>query len=96
MLQVASGRFGVTPQFIMNAEQLEIKIAQGAKPGACFPMSGHQASPLHSVHLAQLPLPQHPHVLAAWQAASGSAHTIQECNTCLCLTTLDHVAPCCV
>ena len=37
VLQVASGRFGVTPQFIMNAEQLEIKIAQGAKPGARFP-----------------------------------------------------------
>ena len=31
--QVASGRFGVTPQFMVNAEQLEIKIAQGAKPG---------------------------------------------------------------
>ena len=31
--QVASGRFGVTPQFLVNAEQLEIKIAQGAKPG---------------------------------------------------------------
>lgn len=32
--QVASGRFGVTPQFLANADQLEIKIAQGAKPGA--------------------------------------------------------------
>ena len=32
-MQVASGRFGVTPQFLANAEQLEIKIAQGAKPG---------------------------------------------------------------
>ncbi len=32
--QVASGRFGVTPQFLVNADQLEIKIAQGAKPGA--------------------------------------------------------------
>jgi glutamate synthase (ferredoxin) len=31
--QVASGRFGVTPEFLVNAEQLEIKIAQGAKPG---------------------------------------------------------------
>ena len=33
MVQVASGRFGVTPQFLANADQLEIKIAQGAKPG---------------------------------------------------------------
>eukprot|EP01035_Chromulina_nebulosa_P019014 gene19014-24834_t len=31
--QVASGRFGVTPSYLMSAEQLEIKIAQGAKPG---------------------------------------------------------------
>ena len=31
--QIASGRFGVTPQYLMSAEQLEIKVAQGAKPG---------------------------------------------------------------
>ncbi|EOD37258.1 hypothetical protein EMIHUDRAFT_225692 [Emiliania huxleyi CCMP1516] len=31
--QVASGRFGVTPAYLMSAEQIEIKIAQGAKPG---------------------------------------------------------------
>ena len=62
---MASGRFGVTPQFIMNAEQLEIKIAQGAKPGACLSMSCHQASALPIVHIAQLPLPQQPHDLAA-------------------------------
>ena len=31
--QVASGRFGVTPQYLVSADQLEIKIAQGAKPG---------------------------------------------------------------
>ena len=37
--QVASGRFGVTPQFMVNADQLEIKIAQGAKPGAMFRLS---------------------------------------------------------
>ncbi len=31
--QVASGRFGVTPEYLVNAEVLQIKIAQGAKPG---------------------------------------------------------------
>ena len=31
--QVASGRFGVTPEYLVNADQLEIKVAQGAKPG---------------------------------------------------------------
>ena len=31
--QVASGRFGVTAEYLQNAEQIEIKVAQGAKPG---------------------------------------------------------------
>lgn len=31
--QVASGRFGVTPEYLLSAEEIEIKIAQGAKPG---------------------------------------------------------------
>ncbi|MDF1588590.1 MAG: glutamate synthase large subunit [Gammaproteobacteria bacterium] len=31
--QVASGRFGVTPNYLVNAEVLQIKVAQGAKPG---------------------------------------------------------------
>lgn len=31
--QVATGRFGVTPEYLVNAEVLQIKIAQGAKPG---------------------------------------------------------------
>ncbi|MDF2178499.1 glutamate synthase large subunit [Aliiglaciecola sp. CAU 1673] len=31
--QVASGRFGVTPHYLMNAEVIQIKVAQGAKPG---------------------------------------------------------------
>ena len=31
--QVASGRFGVTSQYLVNAKELQIKMAQGAKPG---------------------------------------------------------------
>lgn len=31
--QIASGRFGVTAHYLMNAEVLQIKVAQGAKPG---------------------------------------------------------------
>ncbi len=31
--QVASGRFGVTPAYLSNAEVIQIKVAQGAKPG---------------------------------------------------------------
>ena len=43
--QVASGRFGVTSQFLVNAEQLEIKIAQGAKPGEGGQLPGKKVSP---------------------------------------------------
>merc|ERR1712070_814318 len=41
----ASGRFGVTPHFLANAEQLEIKIAQGAKPGEGGQLPGKKVSP---------------------------------------------------
>ncbi|CAM6047747.1 unnamed protein product [Sphagnum compactum] len=43
--QVASGRFGVTPTFLANADQLEIKIAQGAKPGEGGQLPGKKVSP---------------------------------------------------
>lgn len=41
---MASGRFGVTPTFLVNAEQLEIKIAQGAKPGEGGQLPGKKVS----------------------------------------------------
>lgn len=43
--QVASGRFGVTPQYLLNAQQIEIKLAQGAKPGEGGQLPGHKVSP---------------------------------------------------
>merc|ERR1719253_1419629 len=43
--QVASGRFGVTPHFLVNADQLEIKVAQGAKPGEGGQLPGKKVSP---------------------------------------------------
>uniref|UniRef100_B8HTZ7 glutamate synthase (ferredoxin) n=1 Tax=Cyanothece sp. (strain PCC 7425 / ATCC 29141) TaxID=395961 RepID=B8HTZ7_CYAP4 len=43
--QVASGRFGVTPEYLMNAQQIEIKIAQGAKPGEGGQLPGPKVSP---------------------------------------------------
>ncbi|KAJ9505421.1 hypothetical protein QJQ45_026361 [Haematococcus lacustris] len=48
--QVASGRFGVTPEYLVNADQLEIKIAQGAKPGEGGQLPGSKVSP----YIAQL------------------------------------------
>ncbi len=43
--QVASGRFGVTPEYLMSARQLDIKIAQGAKPGEGGQLPAHKVSP---------------------------------------------------
>jgi glutamate synthase (ferredoxin) len=43
--QVASGRFGVTPEYLINAKQIEIKIAQGAKPGEGGQLPGKKVSP---------------------------------------------------
>lgn len=42
--QIASGRFGVTPTYLMSAEVLQIKIAQGAKPGEGGQLPGHKVS----------------------------------------------------
>ncbi|MEO0537798.1 MAG: glutamate synthase large subunit [Cyanobacteria bacterium P01_A01_bin.123] len=42
--QVASGRFGVTPEYLMNAKQIEIKLAQGAKPGEGGQLPGKKVS----------------------------------------------------
>ncbi len=44
--QVASGRFGVTPAYLVNAEVLQIKIAQGAKPGEGGQLPGHKVNEL--------------------------------------------------
>ena len=43
--QIASGRFGVTPAYLMSAQQLEIKLAQGAKPGEGGQLPGKKVSP---------------------------------------------------
>jgi glutamate synthase domain-containing protein 2/glutamate synthase domain-containing protein 3 len=42
--QVASARFGVTTNYLVNAEELQIKIAQGAKPGEGGQLPGHKVS----------------------------------------------------
>ncbi|HYK99775.1 MAG TPA: glutamate synthase large subunit, partial [Steroidobacteraceae bacterium] len=42
--QVASGRFGVTPEYLVHADVLQIKIAQGAKPGEGGQLPGHKVN----------------------------------------------------
>jgi glutamate synthase (NADPH/NADH) large chain len=44
--QVASGRFGVTAHYLVNADVLQIKIAQGAKPGEGGQLPGHKVTEL--------------------------------------------------
>ena len=42
--QVASGRFGVTPGYLRSAEEIQIKVAQGAKPGEGGQLAGHKVT----------------------------------------------------
>jgi len=44
--QVASGRFGVTPEYLRSAEEIQIKVAQGAKPGEGGQLPGSKVTPL--------------------------------------------------
>ncbi len=40
--QVASGRFGVTTEYLVNSDVMQIKVAQGAKPGEGGQLPGHK------------------------------------------------------
>ena len=44
--QIASGRFGVTPAYLRSAKELQIKVAQGAKPGEGGQLPGHKVTKL--------------------------------------------------
>lgn len=44
--QIASGRFGVTPGYLRSAEEIQIKLAQGAKPGEGGQLPGQKVTPL--------------------------------------------------
>ena len=44
--QVASGRFGVTAEYLINADDIQIKISQGAKPGEGGQLPGHKVDPV--------------------------------------------------
>ena len=46
--QVASGRFGVTTEYLVSADQIQIKMAQGAKPGEGGQLPGHKVSVITS------------------------------------------------
>ncbi len=48
--QVASGRFGVTISYLTNADELQIKISQGAKPGEGGELPGQKVDDEHRAH----------------------------------------------
>ncbi len=62
--QVASGRFGVTSEYLANADDLQIKMAQGAKPGEGGQLPGHKVYPWIAAHPALHPR-RRPHLAAA-------------------------------
>ena len=62
--QVASGRFGVTTNYLVNADELQIKMAQGAKPGEGGQLPGHKVDEIiartrHSIPGVGLISPPH-------------------------------------
>ena len=62
--QIASGRFGVTPDYLVSADELEIKMAQGSKPGEGGQIPGHKVSEGHRAH-PPLGSRRHAHLAAA-------------------------------
>ena len=62
--QVASGRFGVTTNYLVNADELQIKMAQGAKPGEGGQLPGHKVDEVIA-QIAPLHPRRRPHLAAA-------------------------------
>ncbi len=50
--QVASGRFGVTSNYLANSDQIQIKMAQGAKPGEGGELPGSKVCVVDAVDLS--------------------------------------------
>ena len=76
--QVASGRFGVTTEYLVNSDVMQIKMAQGAKPGEGGQLPGHKVDADHRQG-APLDAGRRPHLAAAaprhlLDRGSGAAH----------------------
>ena len=76
--QVASGRFGVTTEYLVNSDMMQIKIVQGAKPGEGGQLPGHKVDEIIAQRSA-LDAWRRPHFAAAaprylFHRGSGAAH----------------------
>ncbi len=83
--QVASGRFGVTPHYLVNAEVLQIKVAQGAKPGEGGQLPGGKVNELiarlrHSVPGVTLISPPPHHDIYSIEDLSQLIYDLKQVN----------------
>ena len=84
--QVASGRFGVTSEYLVNADQLQIKMAQGAKPGEGGQLPGHKVSEYigflrHSVPGVGLISPPPHHDIYSIEDLAQLIHDLKNANS---------------
>ncbi len=83
--QVASARFGVTTQYLVRADELEIKIAQGSKPGEGGQLPGHKVTALiarlrHSVPGVPLISPPPHHDIYSIEDLAQLIHDLKQVN----------------
>ena len=84
--QIASGRFGVTPGYLRSAEELQIKVAQGAKPGEGGQLPGHKVTPLiaslrHTVAGVTLISPPPHHDIYSIEDLAQLIYDLKQVNT---------------
>ncbi len=83
--QVASGRFGVSAEYLASAEEIEIKMAQGAKPGEGGQLPGHKVNKLiarlrHTQPGVQLISPPPHHDIYSIEDLAQLIHDLKEVN----------------
>ncbi|HYK88595.1 MAG TPA: glutamate synthase-related protein, partial [Acidobacteriota bacterium] len=84
--QVASARFGVTSEYLVNARELQIKMAQGAKPGEGGQLPGHKVYPWiakvrHSTPGVGLISPPPHHDIYSIEDLAELIHDLKNANT---------------
>ncbi len=84
--QVASARFGVTTNYLVNADDLQIKIAQGAKPGEGGQLPGHKVDEViarvrHSIPGVQLISPPPHHDIYSIEDIAQLIHDLKNANS---------------
>ncbi len=83
--QVASGRFGVTNSYLVNADEIQIKMAQGAKPGEGGQLPGHKVDKViarvrHSTPGVQLISPPPHHDIYSIEDLAQLIHDLKNAN----------------